>query len=59
MFTQYQEHGADYITALLKGYEDKPPAGLQAAVRTLSYNKYFPGHAIAHAEADGRRPGHL
>ena len=44
MFSQYQEHGVDYITALLNGYEEAPkdfslPAGTQ-------YNKYFPGHAI-------------
>ena len=45
MFTQYQEHGADYIAALLKGYENAPqgfplPPG-------AFYNKYFPGHGIA------------
>ncbi len=45
IFTQYQEQGPDYVTALLKGYEEAPqgvnlPAGTQ-------YNKYFPGHAIA------------
>jgi ubiquinol-cytochrome c reductase cytochrome b/c1 subunit len=45
MFTQYQEQGPDYITALLTGYEEAPkgfalpPGG--------NYNKYFPGHAIA------------
>lgn len=44
MFTQYQEHGVDYISALVKGYEDAPkdftlPAGAY-------YNKYFPGHII-------------
>jgi cytochrome c1 len=44
MFTQYQEQGVDYITALLLGYADAPkdftlPEGSQ-------YNKYFPGHAI-------------
>ncbi len=44
IFTQYQELGADYIAALLMGYEDPPsnvtlPAG-------ATYNKYFPGHAI-------------
>jgi cytochrome c1 len=43
--TQYQEQGPDYITALLKGYEEAPkgfqlPAGGH-------YNKYFPGHNIA------------
>jgi len=45
MFTQYQEHGPDYIVALLKGYVDAPkdfklPSG-------GSYNSYFPGHVIA------------
>lgn len=45
MFTQYQEHGPDYIAALLKGYVDPPkdfklpPGG--------HYNTYFPGHVIA------------
>ena len=40
-FTQYQEHGVDYMVAMLTGYDDKPPApGLQ-------YNKYFPGNATA------------
>jgi ubiquinol-cytochrome c reductase cytochrome c1 subunit len=45
MFTQYQEHGPDYIAALLKGYVDAPkdfklPQGAH-------YNEYFPGHIIA------------
>jgi cytochrome c1 len=44
MVTQYQEHGADYINALLKGYED-PPAGFTLP-SGAQYNKYFPGHAI-------------
>jgi len=45
LFTQYQEHGPDYIAALLKGYVDAPhdfklpPGG--------NYNEYFPGHVIA------------
>jgi len=45
MFTQYQEHGPDYIAALLKGYGEAPkgfklpPGG--------NYNTYFPGHVIA------------
>jgi ubiquinol-cytochrome c reductase cytochrome b/c1 subunit len=42
----YQEHGVDYITALLQGYEDNPPAGVTVPAGTY-YNKYFPGHAIA------------
>jgi ubiquinol-cytochrome c reductase cytochrome b/c1 subunit len=45
MFTQYQEHGVDYITALLMGYKD-PPQGFQLQAG-MSYNEYFPGHAIA------------
>jgi cytochrome c1 len=45
IFTQYQEHGVDYIVALLQGYEDTP-AGVTLPPATF-YNKYFPGHAIA------------
>jgi ubiquinol-cytochrome c reductase cytochrome b/c1 subunit len=45
MFTQYQEHGADYMVALLKGYEN-PPAGVQVPPGMM-YNKYFPGHGIS------------
>jgi ubiquinol-cytochrome c reductase cytochrome b/c1 subunit len=44
-FTQYQEHGPDYIAALLKGYED-PPKGFQLP-QGGNYNRYFPGHNIA------------
>jgi cytochrome c1 len=46
MITQYQEHGVDYLVALLKGYEDKPPAGFNLPPGTF-YNTYFPGHALA------------
>jgi cytochrome c1 len=46
MLTQYQEQGSDYITALLHGYEDKPPAGVTLPLGNF-YNKYYPGHAIA------------
>ena len=45
MFTQYQEQGADYIAALLNGYED-PPKGFRLP-QNGNYNKYFPGHNIA------------
>jgi cytochrome c1 len=45
-FTAYQEHGPDYIVALLKGYEEQPPQGFNLPPGT-QYNKYFPGHAIA------------
>jgi ubiquinol-cytochrome c reductase cytochrome b/c1 subunit len=44
-FRQYQEHGADYVHALLTGYE-APPAGAKVAP-TQAWNKYFPGHVIA------------
>jgi ubiquinol-cytochrome c reductase cytochrome b/c1 subunit len=45
MFTQYQEAGADYVVAILKGYENAP-AGVELPPGAM-YNKYFPGHAIA------------
>ena len=46
MFTQYQEQGVDYITALMQGYQDSPPAGVTLPPGNF-YNKYFPGHGIA------------
>jgi len=46
VFTQYQEQGVDYITALMQGYKDKPPAGVTIPSSSF-YNEYFPGHAIA------------
>jgi ubiquinol-cytochrome c reductase cytochrome b/c1 subunit len=46
MITQYQEQGPDYITALLQGYQDKPPAGVTLPPGGF-YNKYFPSHSIA------------
>ena len=45
-FFQYQEHGVDYIVALLNGYKDKPPAGF-ALPPGGNYNEYFPSHSIA------------
>lgn len=44
-FIQYQEHGVDYIHALLTGYVE-PPEGTTVQPG-LHYNKYFPGHQIA------------
>jgi cytochrome c1 len=44
VFTQYQEQGPDYLTALLKGYA-APPAGMTMPAG-MNYNKYFPGHMI-------------
>src|SRR5205823_2482682 len=43
---EYQEQGVDYLTALLQGYKDKPPAGVTIPPASF-YNEYFPGHAIA------------
>ena len=45
-FTQFQEHGVDYIHALMVGYKEKPPAGVTLPAGSF-YNEYFPGHAIA------------
>jgi ubiquinol-cytochrome c reductase cytochrome b/c1 subunit len=42
----YQEHGVDYLVALLQGYEPQPPAGVTMPPG-MNYNKFFPGHAIA------------
>jgi ubiquinol-cytochrome c reductase cytochrome c1 subunit len=44
----YQEAGADYIYALLTGYEEKPPAGVKLS-DGMSYNKAFPGNQLAMA----------
>jgi cytochrome c1 len=41
-FTQYQEHGVDYIAAYLGGFEDKPPPKVNIPAG-LQFNKYFPG----------------
>ncbi|MBP0491361.1 cytochrome c1 [Pararoseomonas indoligenes] len=40
-----REGGADYLHALLIGYEEPPP-GVTVA-NGMHYNKYFPGHQIA------------
>jgi ubiquinol-cytochrome c reductase cytochrome b/c1 subunit len=45
IFTQYQQQGVDYITALLLGYE-APPEGT-VVEDGLHWNKYFPGNKIA------------
>jgi len=44
-FTQFQEQGPNYVSAILQGFEDKPPAGVTIPEGSY-YNKYFPGHAI-------------
>ena len=40
VFTQYAENGPDYIHALLTGYGEEPPAGMQIPEGTY-YNPYF------------------
>ena len=40
IFTQYAENGPDYIHALLTGYDEKPPEGMEIAEGT-HYNPYF------------------
>ncbi|MBL8660725.1 MAG: cytochrome c1 [Rhodospirillales bacterium] len=40
-----REGGADYIHAVLTGYEETPPAGV-TLMPGMYYNKYFPGHQI-------------
>jgi len=40
IFTQYAESGPDYIHALLTGYNEEPPAGLEIPEGTY-YNPYF------------------
>lgn len=42
IFTQYAEGGPDYIHALLTGYDEAPPAGMEIAEGT-HYNPYFIG----------------
>lgn len=45
---QYQEHGPDYIYALLNGYSD-PPEDMKKDMGDTYYNRYMPGHKIAMA----------
>jgi cytochrome c1 len=42
---QYSENGADYVVALLTGY-DEPPKEFQVPAGG-NYNHYYPGHVIA------------
>ncbi|MCL4166201.1 UNVERIFIED_CONTAM: hypothetical protein GTU68_016144, partial [Idotea baltica] len=47
VFSGYQEHGADYVHALLTGYVDAP--GDFELQDSMNYNAAFPGHQIAMA----------
>jgi ubiquinol-cytochrome c reductase cytochrome c1 subunit len=50
VFTQYAEGGPDYIHALLTGYEQTPPAGMEIPEGTY-YNPYFiAGKSLAMAQ---------
>ncbi len=44
----YQEGGSDYLYALLTGYHEKPPAGVEV-MEGMHYNAAFPGHQIGMA----------
>lgn len=48
VITKARDRGADYIRALLLGYEDPPP-GVQMG-DGMNYNKWFAGHQIAMAQ---------
>lgn len=55
MFTQYQEHGPDYIYNLLTGYED-PPEGVEVPAGQYYNPKFIAGQTLAMAPplfADG------
>lgn len=50
IFTQYAESGPDYIHALLTGYDEEAPAGMEIAEGT-HYNPYFiAGKSLAMAK---------
>lgn len=46
MVSGYQEGGADYLYALMTGYRDPPPAGVEVN-SGMYYNVAFPGHQLA------------
>ena len=48
-FTGYSEGGPDYIHALLNGYHDEPPAGIEDFPENQYYNEAFPGNALGMA----------
>lgn len=50
LITKARHGGPDYTFALLTGYPDEPPAGVQLS-QGLNYNPYFPGGGIAMARA--------
>ncbi len=50
IFTQYAESGPDYIHALLTGYGEEPPAGIELQPGTYYNPYYLAGPALAMAE---------
>lgn len=55
LIVEARKGGSDYIHALLIGYRDPPPEGVQLG-DGMHFNEYFPGHQIAMAPplSDGR-----
>ncbi|MDH4988437.1 cytochrome c1 [Aminobacter anthyllidis] len=56
IFTMYASNGPDYIHALLTGYDEQPPAGMEIAEGT-HYNPFFVGGkslAMAKPLSDGQ-----
>lgn len=49
LITSARHGGEDYIFALLTGYVEEPPAGIELR-EGMSYNVYFPGQAISMAQ---------
>jgi cytochrome c1 len=45
----YQESGADYLYAYLRGFMETPPPAVKMA-ELMNYNKVFPGHQTAMAD---------
>jgi len=48
LITKARLSGPDYVYALLTGYREEPPEGVQL-MPGMYYNDYFPGHQIAMA----------
>jgi len=46
LMTKARANGSDYLYALLTGYRDEPPEGVEL-LEGMSYNLYFPGNQTA------------
>jgi ubiquinol-cytochrome c reductase cytochrome c1 subunit len=49
LIVKARENGANYLYALLTGYRESPPDGVEP-MEGMHYNEYFPGHWIAMAQ---------